>query len=574
MAVPDTSDHDPKDHDSKSHDSGATGRSARVSSPLTEPFRPITTRAWWHPHLDPEERRRVLNELAVTRVEHWAWRFTVMLTLSVVVAVMGLSADSAAVVIGAMLIAPLMTPVLATAASLAMSLKRKSLESLLKVALATAWSIAIAYALSRLLPDGPLPGEVEARTRPDIRDLVVALAAGAAGSYATVRKDASSALPGVAVAVALVPPLATVGITLEAGESALAIGALLLYGTNLAAIVFAGVLVFIATGFVPTHRLANTAVQLGVAGLVAFALVVIIAIPLFSRSSEAVAAAEDEVTANAIVSDWLEGFDLDFDVDVERNVERDRVLVSLRGFERPPDDAELEVDLKQALGDVNVLVEWVRTERATTTIPVTPTEEEAMLADIEPIVAQWLADNDDGADYELQGVGIVDGVLRINVAGAGQPPSVESLDDLLTAEFGAHPAVRLNWTPREAITPDDERVTPIELAEEQMRDAVDFWAIESDVTVENVSYDGERVTIDVIGEQAPIINDLVATLEAIADSDVDIAVGFTQRQMLTTTVLYFDPFPGIEAGGPGGPTTSRAEAPAPTTTTATTTAGG
>ena len=236
---------------------------------LTAPFRPLTTSAWWHRHLDPEERRRVMNELAITHVDHWAWRFTVMLTLSVVVAVMGLSADSAAVVIGAMLIAPLMTPVLATAASLSMSLKRKSVVSLLKVALATAWAIGMAYLLSMVLPDGPLPGEVEARTKPDIRDLVVALAAGAAGSYATVRRDASAALPGVAVAVALVPPLATVGITLEAGERDLAIGALLLYGTNLAAIVFAGVMVFIATGFVPPQRLSNTAIQLFVAAVIA-----------------------------------------------------------------------------------------------------------------------------------------------------------------------------------------------------------------------------------------------------------------------------------------------------------------
>ena len=226
----------------------------------------------------------MMDELAITRVEHWAWRFTIMLTLSVVVAVMGLSADSAAVVIGAMLLAPLMQPVLATAASLSMSLLRKSLASLFKVALATAWCVAIAFVISMLLPDGALPGEVESRTRPDIRDLVVALAAGAAGAYATVRKDASSSLPGVAVAVALVPPLATIGITLEAGETELAIGASLLYGTNLAAIVFAGVMVFIATGFVPPRRLASTAVQLLVAAAIALTIVVAIAVPLYNRS--------------------------------------------------------------------------------------------------------------------------------------------------------------------------------------------------------------------------------------------------------------------------------------------------
>ncbi|MGI9616294.1 MAG: DUF389 domain-containing protein, partial [Acidimicrobiales bacterium] len=135
--------------------------------PPVEPLFPITTRAWWHRHLEPEERRRVMDELAITRVEHWAWRFTIMLTLSVVVAVMGLSANSAAVVIGAMLLAPLMQPVLATAASLSMSLLRKSLASLFKVALATAWCIAIAYLISMLLPAGPLSNEIVSRTQPD-----------------------------------------------------------------------------------------------------------------------------------------------------------------------------------------------------------------------------------------------------------------------------------------------------------------------------------------------------------------------------------------------------------------------
>ena len=73
--------------------------------------------AWWHRHYTPEDRRRVLADLAVSKVEHWAWRFVTMLTLSVVVAVMGLALNSAAVVIGAMLLAPLMQPVLATGAS-------------------------------------------------------------------------------------------------------------------------------------------------------------------------------------------------------------------------------------------------------------------------------------------------------------------------------------------------------------------------------------------------------------------------------------------------------------------------
>ncbi|MDH5290548.1 MAG: TIGR00341 family protein, partial [Acidimicrobiia bacterium] len=203
-----------------------------------------------------------MAELAVSEVWPWARSFAVLLTLSVMVAVMGLSADSAAVVIGAMLIAPLMGPVLAVAASLAMTLRRHTVVSLVKVVAATVWSVVLAYALSRALPGTALSAEALARTQPDVRDLLVALAAGAAGAYATVRRDVSAALPGVAVAVALVPPLATVGISLEAGKADLVAGAFLLYITNLAAIVFAGVMVFVATGFVPARRITNRGLQL------------------------------------------------------------------------------------------------------------------------------------------------------------------------------------------------------------------------------------------------------------------------------------------------------------------------
>ncbi|WP_423982007.1 DUF389 domain-containing protein, partial [Ilumatobacter sp.] len=135
----------------------------------------------WPPHLEPEERQRIMAELGIKREPHWAFRFSVMLGLSVVVAVMGLSADSAAVVIGAMLLAPLMQPVLAVAACISMALFRKALRSAWYVVVASAGSILLAYILSALFVNGELAPEVTSRTAPDIRDLVVALGAGAAG---------------------------------------------------------------------------------------------------------------------------------------------------------------------------------------------------------------------------------------------------------------------------------------------------------------------------------------------------------------------------------------------------------
>ncbi len=523
----------------------------KLREAITAPFVAITDPAWWHRHLDPEERRRVMDELALTRVDYWGWRFTVMLTLSVVVAVMGLSANSPAVVIGAMLLAPLMTPVLATAASLSMSAWRNAVISVFRVAAATAWAIGLAYVLSLILPDGPLAAEVEARTRPDIRDLVVALAAGAAGSYATVRRDVSAALPGVAVAVALVPPLAAVGITLEAGDRDLALGALLLYTTNLAAIIFAGVMVFIATGFVPPRRLSNTGLQLLVAAVIAAALVVVIAVPLFERSAEAVEAVQDEVTARAVVDDWLDGRKLDPQV----NVEGERVVVQLRGFEDPPDDRALTEQLQRELGAVQVVVEFVRTERATTTQPPSLSDDEALLLQVEPLVEQWLLDASGGADYALEHLAIVEGVIRIDAAGAGQAPAVEELVQRLSAELSAEPAVRLNWTARETITPGTTTTTsPVQRTASEMRAVAEAWAAESGMVLDDFAYDGERALVAVTGAREPLIYQLVGDLEEL-DPAVEVSVLYTERRLVTTT-LPPDVFGGFIEDGPEGPTTT------------------
>ena len=538
-------------------------------SPPTEPFVPITSSAWWHRHLAPEERRRVMTELAITRVEHWAWRFSIMLTLSVVVAVMGLSANSAAVVIGAMLLAPLMQPVLATAACLSMSLMKKSFGALTKVILATAWCIAIAFVLSMVIPDGPLSAEVEARTRPDIRDLVVALAAGAAGAYATVRKDASSSLPGVAVAVALVPPLGAVGITLEAGKYDLAIGAMLLYTTNLAAIIFAGVMVFISTGFVPPKRLANTALQLLVAAVIAFAVVIVVAVPLFSRSADAVNAAEDELTARAIVETWLGDVDLQPEIDVD--TANDRVTVQLRGFDNPPDDSELRTNLRQALGDeVNVNVQFIRTDRATTTTTAPPTDEETLLGELEPIVDEWLADNDDGSDYDRDPLRLVtsedDGqrTVVINVTGVGDPPPVNDLLDRLANAVGPELGVRLSWDPRQTVAPEQE-ATPIEIVEREIEPIIMEWAEQFRLDVLSTDFDGERITIEAIGSVEPridnLIDDLRDTVGLVDDDPVAIDVLFTEQRRLTTTILVIDTFDGF---APATTTTTTPDGPVPT----------
>jgi len=201
------------------------------------------------------ERRDVIDRLFPHGVplRQFFTRFVSLMMLSTSIAVFGILADSTAVVIGAMLVAPLMFPVLGGAAAVVMGWPRRIVSSALLVAAGSFMAVLIAAAISFVIPGGisPLPGELMARTSPNLLDLGIALAAGAAGAYGQVRRHAAEALTGVAVAVALVPPLAVVGITLQLTEWQLALGALLLFLANVVGIVIAAAAIFIAAGFVP-----------------------------------------------------------------------------------------------------------------------------------------------------------------------------------------------------------------------------------------------------------------------------------------------------------------------------------
>lgn len=179
-------------------------------------------------------------------------RFFVLVFLSTVIAAYGVVRNSSATVIGAMIVAPFMTPIMAVSLSSITGDSKNILRSISIVASGTALVIGLSFLLAKLLP-GELHVydnmQIMSRVAPREIDLIIALAAGAAGAFATSREDVSDALPGVAIAVSLVPPLAVVGITLAAGEISLAWDSFLLFLTNFLAIVAAGLAVFAIMGF-------------------------------------------------------------------------------------------------------------------------------------------------------------------------------------------------------------------------------------------------------------------------------------------------------------------------------------
>lgn len=178
-------------------------------------------------------------------------RFWVLILLSAVIASAGVVADSTATVIGAMIVAPLMTPILGTALSIVLANRRLMFLNVLLVSLGALSVIAIGFLIgltTQIDITAATNNQVAGRVSPRLIDLLAAIATGVVGAFATVRSDISDTLPGVAIAISLVPPLAVVGLTLQSGAPEEALGALLLFMTNVSAIIATGTLMFLGYG--------------------------------------------------------------------------------------------------------------------------------------------------------------------------------------------------------------------------------------------------------------------------------------------------------------------------------------
>ena len=259
--------------------------------------------------LQDAERREVIDQLfprGMPRRQFFT-RFVSLMMLSTAIAVFGILGDSTAVVIGAMLVAPLMFPVLGGAAAIVMGWPRRIVSRALLVAAGSLLAVLLAAAISFLIPGRatPLPAELMARTSPNLLDLGIALAAGAAGAYGQVRRHASDVLTGVAVAVALVPPLAVVGITLQLTEWQLALGSTLLFLANVVGIVIAASATFLAAGFVPGRNplKGHTQILRGVSWAAIATIIVVLPMQFGRGAVLPVTDPTDEVTA--VVEDYV-----------------------------------------------------------------------------------------------------------------------------------------------------------------------------------------------------------------------------------------------------------------------------
>lgn len=203
----------------------------------------------WLPQLSPGDYADLVQGLR--RGADLNADFLIMLGLAAAIASLGLLQDSPAVVIGSMLLAPLMTPMITSGLAVAQANPNLGRRSLLTIFVGFLLTLTISLLVAEFTPGKEMTAQVMARGSPNLLDLLVALASAAAAAYAMARPNLVGAVAGVAIATALVPPLCSVGVSIAYGHMVNAQGAALLFVTNFVAIVLSAAATFRLLGVTP-----------------------------------------------------------------------------------------------------------------------------------------------------------------------------------------------------------------------------------------------------------------------------------------------------------------------------------
>jgi uncharacterized hydrophobic protein (TIGR00271 family) len=287
-------------------------------------------------------------------------RFWLLLPLAAVIASAGVVSDSTATVIGAMIVAPLMTPILGIVLAVVLGDGTNLRRSVLLVVAGIAAVVAIGWLAGLFVPYPVVAAtnsQVAARVTPRVVDLIAALATGAVGAVALSRSDISDTLPGVAIAISLVPPLAVVGLTLESGAPRQALGAFLLFVTNVAAILASGIVVMACYRVHHLFGRGPAESRYGVAVAVVAVLLLAVIVPLKINSDRIDQTTVRQSEVQAVAGRWAS--DVGWSV-IGVTAHGDQVLVEATGPQPAPSLTQLRQDLNAAgLTGVNIRVNLV-----------------------------------------------------------------------------------------------------------------------------------------------------------------------------------------------------------------------
>ncbi|MBP1946267.1 TIGR00341 family protein [Methanobacterium petrolearium] len=317
-------------------------------------------------HGDPVDKAEVkrLRDLILfenTDLKKSLVRFFCLLILSSGIATYGLIGNSVAAVIGAMIIAPLMMPIMGLAFGISIGDSRAMKDSLLVSLGGILAAIIVGFLLTFPVAIFVHPQSIDQimiRTSPKLLDLLAALVTGLAGAFAMSRKDVSDTLPGVAIAISLVPPLSNTGILLATSNFSLAMGSFLLFLTNYFAILLTGAALYGVMGF-PKVAFSNQSFKARRKGIsIALILILLITVPLAYTSYESLI--DNTVKANVYdeSTTWLNGTGY-IVASVDTRILNNTVVVALVGDGNLPPIEELQQSLQGKLYGRTLRVEVV-----------------------------------------------------------------------------------------------------------------------------------------------------------------------------------------------------------------------
>ena len=268
--------------------------------------------------IDDERQKKVYHEIVESA--RGDFDFFVLTIFSGIIITLGLVVDSSAVVIGGMLLAPLVWPILSLSLGIVKGKSKLVQDSSFTLLRSTLLIFVIALSLGIISPDYALQGsEFLSRTSPTIFELLIALAAGFVGAFVIAYPKIGEAIAGVVIAAALVPPVAVMGISIAHNNINLAGGAFILYLSNLIAVTFSASILFLIARFKgPSSEKGQERRKSNIRWTLFFLL--ILAIPLFLITSNTIKESGQQKIVREIVSATIPGVIIT-DVSIENKSE-------------------------------------------------------------------------------------------------------------------------------------------------------------------------------------------------------------------------------------------------------------
>tara|TARA_B100001063_G_scaffold41173_1_gene34994 strand:- start:12960 stop:14870 length:1911 start_codon:yes stop_codon:yes gene_type:complete len=254
--------------------------------------------------------------------------YLILMILSTLLATTGLFANSAPVIIGAMILAPLMAPIISLSMGVIRTDQFLLFKSIRTLAIGIFMALLFSSVYTLFIPLEQITAEMQGRLHPNLLDLLVAVFSGIAGAYATSKEEVAKSLAGVAIAVALVPPLSVTGIGIGLGNIDVIYGSFLLFITNLVGITLSAALTFIVLGFAPVTKAKKGVFYTSI-------IMTIVAIPLFLSFMKVVDRNKYLEDLNSIKNITIGKEKIDLNINTIEN-RKDNILVDIEVISHKP----------------------------------------------------------------------------------------------------------------------------------------------------------------------------------------------------------------------------------------------